>query len=540
VARLSPRFLCGKVVSVGSAPVSFASGQGAPSRPHSADLVIASRDLPVQTGEQTETLFHRGSIPGNRIAAISSVMARNSAIWVGACDASEGPGLPFTQGRFTFEPVPVTEPERLASQEQFCNETLWPLYHDIVAHPEFRRSTWEAYRDVNERIADRIATTASHGAAVWVLDHSLQLLPGMLRTRRPDCRIGFFLDIPFPPMELLSHLPWHREILTGLLGADLVGFQLPRHLQNFTESVQAAFGHPVHPAGLHVDGRHLRTGTYPMAVDTRALARFAASPEASEQARSIRTLLGNPGLLLLAFDQLDCTAGIVERLSAFEQLVKAKDIDPRETVLFQIAITSPDQDEYKSKMRDDIDRLVGRINGDAARFGHPPIIYVHSPGPDINLAGLYRAADVLLSTPLRDGMSLSAKEYVACRSSDEGAVVLSALSGATAEMSSAYQVNPYDLEASMECIREALRETAEDRANRMRVLREHVGYNDLARWAQQFLRDLGAPTQDVPCPNEVPTPGATEKALIAGWLKSYPATLRRGASHLGGSAASRS
>jgi trehalose 6-phosphate synthase len=487
-------------------------------------LVVVSYQLPVHTAEQVEPVFHRGSTPGNRINALAAGMRHQRATWVGGCHVTDGPGVPFSQGQLDFEPVLLSCAERAACDE-FCHHTLWPLYHDIIAHPEFRQSGWAGYETVNRHFADRIVEVAEPGAAVWILDHHLQLVPALLRERRPDLRIGIFIDIPFPPMELLYHLPWHRELLQGLLGADLLGFQLPRHQQNFIEAAQVTFGHPVHPGGLHLGTRHLRTATYPMAVQTRALSLVAAQPEAAEQAQTIRALLGNPRVLLLAFDQLDCTAGIHERLQAFEDLIKRRELDPRDTVLVQIATTSDEEGVGNSKMRDDIDRLVGRINGDAARFGHPPVIYVHSTGADATMAGLYRAADVLLSTPLRDGMSLAAKEYIACRQADDGAVVLSTLSGAAEQLTSAYEANPYDLEALKACLLRAVHSTAEDRATRMRALRKQVADNDLARWAYRFLRDLGSHTSEVSCSGSQSHP--TLDLPLVDRVKGYPSALRR-------------
>ncbi len=483
-------------------------------------LIVVSRDLPIQDRGQLESVFHRGSTPGNRIEAITAAMHQQTATWVGGW---HGPGSDedgFTRGRFTFEPVVIAD-EGESVEGEFSSQTLWPLYHDIIAHPDFPRAGWEAYQDLNRRFADRILEVSLPNSEVWLLDHHLQLVPAMLRAARSDLRIGFFLDIPFPPLELLYHLPWHRRILEGLLGADLVGFQAVRHQQNFVEAVQAAFGHPSHPAGLHLGSRHLRTGTYPLSVDTATLRQLATEEEVDEEAKLTRARLGDPELLMLAFDPLDCTAGIIERLRAFEELVREKEIDPHQTVLVQIATTSPDQDGGQCAMRDDIDRLVGRINGDAARYGHPPVIYVHSTGSDTRMAALYRAADILLCTPLRDGMSLSAKEYVACRVSDDGAVVLSTLSGAAQQLTSAYHVNPYDLGASKIALLRAIRDSPEQRAARMRPMRQQVVNHDLRRWSQRFLRELASRTREIPCPNPS-TERARDLRLLRDQLKGAP------------------
>ena len=296
--------------------------------------------------------------------------------------------------------------------------TLWPLYHDVVAKPEFHREWWDAYVTVNQRFADAAAEVAAEGATVWVQDYQLQLVPAMLRELRPDLRIGFFLHIPFPPAELFSQLPWRRQILEGLLGADLVGFQLsgraPRTSSGWSAS---ASGHKTHRDTVYLpDGRVVQAEGVPD-LDRRRGLRGAGPLRAGARrgpARSAREL-GNPTKVFLGIDRLDYTKGIYARLRAFSELIADGDFTVEDAVFVQVATPSRERVDQYRRLRDDIDRLVGRINGDLGRIGRPAISYLHSSFPREEMAALYRAADIMVVTPFRDGMNLVAKEYVACR-----------------------------------------------------------------------------------------------------------------------------
>jgi trehalose 6-phosphate synthase len=388
-------------------------------------------------------------------------------------------------------PVPLSAEEIEDFYEGFSNGTLWPLYHDVVAKPAFHREWWDAYVAVNRRFAARAAELAAEGGMVWVHDYQLQLVPALLREARPDLRIGFFLHIPFPPTELFLQLPWRRQILEGLLGADLVGFQRPGGAQNFVRLVRQRVGHKTHRDHVFLpEGRTVEADAFPISIDYQGLEELSRSPAVIERAKEIREQLGDPEHLLLGVDRLDYTKGIYTRLRAFGELLADGRLDVEDAVFLQVATPSRERvDEYR-RLRDEIDRLVGHINGDYGRIGRPAISYMHTSFPREEMAAMFRAADIMVVTPLRDGMNLVAKEYVACRADDDGALVLSEFAGAADELKQAYLVNPYDINGMKSAILQAIEAKPRDLRRRMRAMRKTVKENDVVAWAASFIGRL--------------------------------------------------
>ena len=373
-------------------------------------------------------------------------MRANSGAWIGWPGDTGGDLDSFVDDGLTLVPVGLSEQEVAEFYEGFSNDTLWPLYHDLVAKPSFHREWWDSYVRVNQRFADAAAKYAAKNAMVWVQDYQLQLVPAMLRELRPDLRIGFYLHIPFPPAELFSQLPWRRQVLEGLLGADLVGFQLSGAAQNFVRLVRQRVGHKTHRDQVYLpDGRIVLAKAFPISIDAKGFEELARSEEVAERAEQIREDLGRPKKVFLGIDRLDYTKGIYARLRAFSELIADGHFTVEDVVFVQVATPSRERVDQYRKLRDDIDRLVGRINGDLGRIGRPAISYLHSSFPREEMAALYRAADIMVVTPFRDGMNLVAKEYVACRYDDDGALVLSEFAGASNELRQAYLVNPYDI-----------------------------------------------------------------------------------------------
>jgi trehalose 6-phosphate synthase len=328
----------------------------------------------------------------------------------------------------------------------------------------------------------------------------------MLRTLRPDLRIGFYLHIPFPPAELFQQLPWRRQILEGLLGADLVGFQLPGAAQNFVRLVRQRVGHKTHRDLVYLpDGRTVRAAPFPISIDAAGFEEMARSAAVVERAQEIREALGNPKKVFLGVDRLDYTKGIYARLRAFAELMGEGHIDVEDAVFVQVAVPSREQVEQYRILRDEIERLIGRINGDHGRIGRPAIHYLHSSYPREEMAAMYRAADVMVVTPYRDGMNLVAKEYVACRYEDDGALVLSEFAGAADELRQAWLVNPYDINGMKSALLEAYRADDKEVARRMKAMRKQVTQHDVKAWAASFMTELS----DVGTHGkEVRTPGA--------------------------------
>jgi trehalose 6-phosphate synthase len=458
----------------------------------SAFVVVANR-LPVDRVVDDDGSVSWRTSPGGLVTALEPVMRRSHGAWVGWHGAADETLDTFEDDGLTLVPVPLSAGEVEEYYEGFSNGTLWPLYHDAVAPPAYHREWWDSYVAVNQRFADRAAEVAEEGATVWVQDYQLQLVPQMLRSQRPDLRIGFFLHIPFPPAELFQRLPWRKQILAGLLGADLVGFQLRGGAQNFLRLVRQHVGHKSHRETVYLpDGRTVTAGAYPIAIDAAELEELARQPETVERARQIRADLGDPEIMLLGVDRLDYTKGIVQRIRAVGELMAEGRLDQANTGFIQVATPSRERVEEYRRLRDDIDMLVGRLNGDLGTIGNPPITYLHSSFPKSEMAALYSAADVMVVTPLRDGMNLVAKEYVACRTRGDGALVLSEFAGAAQELTQAYLVNPYDINGLKDKLMQAVQAPPRDATRRMRAMRKQVFEYDISRWAGRFLDDLRA------------------------------------------------
>jgi trehalose 6-phosphate synthase len=457
----------------------------------SADLVIVANRLPVDRVTLPDgTPGWRGS-PGGLVTAVEPIMRANDGVWIGWPGGTETGLEPFEYDGMVLDPISLTEEEIGSFYEGFSNGTLWPLYHDLIAKPEFHREWWDAYVDVNRRFAERAAARAAENATVWVHDYQLQLVPQLLRELRPDLRIGFYLHIPFPPAELFQQLPWRRQVLEGLLGADLVGFQLPGGAANFVRLVRQRVGHKTHRDLVYLpDNRTVRAASFPISIDYKGFEKLAKSDSVRERAAAIRQALGNPTMVFLGIDRLDYTKGIHARLRAFSELIRDGEFDVDDAVFVQVATPSREQVEEYRVLRDDIDRLVGHINGDLGRIGRPAISYLHSSYPREEMAALYCAADIMVVTPYRDGMNLVAKEYVACRYDADGALVLSEFAGAAAELRQAWLVNPYDLNGMKAALLEAYHADKKDRSRRMRAMRKTVRQADVAAWAKGFLDEL--------------------------------------------------
>jgi trehalose 6-phosphate synthase len=391
-----------------------------------------------------------------------------------------------------LRPVALSKTERDSFYLGFANATLWPLYHDAVRTPRFERTWWDAYVSINARFARAAAQEAGGGARVWVHDYQLQLVPKMLRDLRPDLRIGYFLHIPFPPRELFMQLPWRREIIEGLLGADLVGFQVPGAASNFSEVARQLVDVGGTSSLIEHASRHVRVGAFPISVDASHLIERSRKPAVQERAREIRAGLGDPDLIMLGVDRLDYTKGIDRKMRAVGELFADGRLQAGRHVLVQIAVPTRENDAHYQQERHHLEQLVGEINGRFGEVGHPVIQYLNQSVSNDELISLYLAADILLVTPLRDGMNLVAKEYVATRTDGRGRLILSEFAGAAAELKEAILVNPHDTENMKAAVAEALDLDEADARSRMNALRGVVQRHDVHHWAKTFLVALQA------------------------------------------------
>jgi trehalose 6-phosphate synthase len=407
---------------------------------------------------------------------------------------------PFELDGMRLRPVNLSPDEVERYYEGFSNSSLWPLYHDAIETPAYRRSWWESYRRVNQRFAEATADQAAEGGTVWVQDYQLQLVPAMLRALRPDLKIGFFLHIPFPPVELFMQLPRRAEILRGLLGADLVGFQRPLAAQNFLRLTRHLLGLRPRGAGVEVDSRIVHAAAFPISIDVAEIEGLAASPLVRARAEQIRAELGEPKTVILGVDRLDYTKGIEQRFKAYRELLAEDRLSVPETVMVQVATPSRERVEHYQALRVKVEREVGRINGDYGRVGVPAVHYLHQSYSRSELVALYCAADVMMVTPLRDGMNLVAKEYVAARVDLGGALVLSEFAGAAGELRQAFLCNPHDLQSVKDSLLRAVQVDQSEASRRMRAMRRHLRAHDVRHWANSFLSALGVPTTALPNP----------------------------------------
>jgi trehalose-6-phosphate synthase len=343
---------------------------------------------------------------------------------------------------------------------------------------------------VNERFARSAARAAAPDGKVWIHDYQLQLVPAMVRQRLPDSRIGFFLHIPFPPVDIFERLPWRRQVLEGLLGADYIGFQTRRAVLNFAAAAREISGAQGPASSLEYDGRHIRAQAVPISVDVAQSRAAGSSPEAQAAGERLSEDLGKPEHIILGVDRLDYTKGIDLRLRAFEVMLQRHPELRGKVSFIQIAVPSrEDVGEYQT-IRRRVEEMVGRINGRFARASWTPVHYLYRSYSFEDLVGAYLAADVMMVTPLRDGMNLVALEYVATRPENRGALILSEFAGAAERLPDALIVNPYDLDALAETLHTAVMMEPEDQARRMARLRRAVTRWDVHSWARQNIEAI--------------------------------------------------
>jgi trehalose 6-phosphate synthase len=462
-----------------------------------ADLVVVANRLPVDRVVEADGEATWRRSPGGLVTALEQVMKTVDGAWIGWAGK---PGLdvePFDFDGTRLVPVELSEQELGDYYEGFSNGTIWPLYHDVIATPVYKRSWWDAYVRVNRRFAQAAAENVAEGGFVWVQDYQLQLVPQLLRELRPDIVIGYFHHIPFPAYGLYSQLPWRRQVLEGLLGADVIGFQRAADAGNFQRSVRRVLRHPTKGDTISVpqgDGssRTVIAKPYPISIDAQSFIEMAQQPDVQARAREIREQLGNPEKVVLGVDRLDYTKGIRHRLKAFGELLDDGRVKVGEVTLVQVASPSRPGVEAYQELRDEIELMVGRIDGDHDTMHHTAVRYLHQGFPREEMVAMYLAADIMLVTALRDGMNLVAKEYVAVRTDNRGVLILSEFAGAADELRSALLVNPHDIDGMKELILRAIDMPVAEQSRRMRSMRRRVLEHDVERWGRLFLADADA------------------------------------------------
>jgi trehalose 6-phosphate synthase/phosphatase len=457
-------------------------------------LLIVSNRLPV-SATVAEGQVRLTTASGGLATGLRPWHERTGGLWIGWPGALAGVS-PDDRAAVDRElaaraivPVHLSHEQVERYYHGFANRVLWPLFHYLIDRVPVDAAGWEAYTDVNRTFAEAVAREYRTGDTIWVHDYQLMLLPAMLRERLPEARIGFFLHIPFPSSEVFRVLPWRRHILDGLLGADLIGVHTFSYMRHFIASLLHVESVEADVDRVRVGDRVATVGVFPMGIDAEQFATLARDPGVHAHAAAIRRDAGGRRIIL-GVDRLDYTKGIPRRLHAIERLL-AREPALADTVRFiQVAVPSRGEVDSYQKFKRQVEEAVGRINGACGTLRSTPVQYVHQSVSMRELVALYSAADVMLVTPLRDGMNLVAKEFVASRGDDDGVLVLSEFAGAAAELDGAVVVNPYDVEAVAASIRHALVMPAAERRARMHAMRRRVADADIHAWASGFLDRL--------------------------------------------------
>jgi trehalose 6-phosphate synthase/phosphatase len=447
-------------------------------------LMIVSNRLPFTMSRTRRGAERRRSV-GGLVSALDPVLRERGGTWVGWPGSELRPGETMEQADdpYRIAPVSLSETEVRHYYHGFSNGALWPLFHSFPSRTSFERSDWDAYVAVNDRFARVAVSSAGDAELAWIHDYQLMLAGGAIRRWQPDLRLAFFLHIPFPPYDVYRLLPWDREVLLGVLACDLVGFHVSGYAQNFLDCVERRLGDRVDRDAMVIEhgNRTVKVVATPIGVD------FDRYSEAARAAAAGPVAAPDRERIVLGVDRLDYTKGIPERMRAFERLLEVHPQHRGRATLLQLAVPSRAQvAEYRALKRR-IDELVGRINGRFATAEWSPIRYLYRELPFEELAALYRDAPVALVTPLRDGMNLVAKEYVACQVADPGVLVLSRLAGAAETMREALLVNPYNIDETAQALHRALLMDESERRSRVTALRRRERRDDVYAWVDSFL-----------------------------------------------------
>ncbi|MFJ2620901.1 trehalose-6-phosphate synthase [Glutamicibacter sp. NPDC087344] len=460
-----------------------------------SDFVVVANRLPVDriTNPDGTQGFRRS--PGGLVTALEPVMAASDGAWVGWHGGIDEELDSFENDGINLVPVPLSEDDLELYYEGFSNSTLWPLYHDVIVPPSYHRTWWDRYKKINQRFADAVLRIAAPNATVWVHDYQLQLVPRLLRLARPDLKIGFFLHIPFPAASLFAQMPWRKQILQGLAGADLVGFQRETDATNFLRCLRRftdyqTKGREATPSAGNDLQNKCRADAHPISIDYAQIQRLSRDPQIIARAAQMRQELGNPKTVMLGVDRLDYTKGIRHRLKAYGELLEDKQLTAGDVCLIQVASPSRENVGTYIELRDQVELMVGQITGQFDTISHTTLRYLHHSYPLKEMIALYLAADVLLVTALRDGMNLVAKEYVAAHQDGRGVLVLSEFTGAADQLTQSVLVNPHDIDGMKVKIMEAVNMDEAEQARRMRRMNHHLEEFDVAGWSERFLAEL--------------------------------------------------
>ncbi|QJX47536.1 bifunctional alpha,alpha-trehalose-phosphate synthase (UDP-forming)/trehalose-phosphatase [Hymenobacter taeanensis] len=455
--------------------------------------IIVSNRLPTKVQRTANGLTFQPS-EGGLATGLGSIYRAADNVWIGwpglvVSDPGEQQQVTQRLQADSMAPVFLTEREIQDYYEGFSNGTLWPTFHYFSEYALYEEVHWEAYVAVNRKFCEAVLELAGPDDTIWVHDYQLLLLPEMLRRERPSATIGFFLHIPFPSYELLRELPWGAELLEGMLGADLIGFHTFSYQRHFLSAVSHMLGYPNQSGQVETPSRLVLVDAFPMGIDFKQYAETANTEAVARQILAYREGF-REGRIVLSIDRLDYTKGIAQRLRAFEGLLQRHPEWHGKVSLLMVVVPSRDQVAQYQSLKEEIDELVGRLNAQFSTMSWTPIHYFYRSFPFEELVALYRLADIALVTPVRDGMNLVAKEYIACRNDERGVLILSERAGAAHELSDALLINPTDTNHLVEALNEALLMPEEEQGRRMGHLRALVEQYDVFAWTKLFMDRL--------------------------------------------------
>ena len=466
--------------------------------------IIISNRLPLQLKIHENSIETTPSV-GGLATGMKSVHSSNNSLWIGWSGLTEESYDDNLQKKIDKAlkdhqcvGVSLTKKDINGFYYGFSNNTLWPLFHYFMEYTEFEKSTWESYQSVNQKFADIVLENLEDGDTVWVHDYQLLLLPQMIRKKKANVSIGFFLHIPFPSYEVFRTIPCREELLKGMLGADLIGFHTYDYERHFLSSVQRILGHEISFNNINLDTRIVKVDSFPMGIDYEKFNNAAkkhnqlSKKEKSEIQQEIDKHLTNvnEAKLILSIDRLDYTKGIANRLRAFEYFLEKYPEFKGRARLVMLAVPSRSKVPQYQKLKNEIDQLVGRINGKFAEVSWTPIWYFYRSMPFENLIDLYTSSEVALLTPIRDGMNLVAKEYVASKVDKKGVLILSEMTGASNEMSEALIINPNNFEEIADTLKYALEMPEEEQIKRNTALQKRLKRYNVEKWANDFMNAL--------------------------------------------------
>ncbi|HTT75417.1 MAG TPA: trehalose-6-phosphate synthase [Candidatus Binataceae bacterium] len=456
-------------------------------------LIVVSNRAPIRVIRR-DSEDHIEPTVGGVGSTFLRLLERRGGCWIAWSGGQNTPQrlkLPAQNPLFDLVFIKLSEREVAEYYWSMSNRGIWPLMHFMTPNCHFNARHWTTYHKVNEAFAEVAAGEAAPGDALWIQDFHLALTPAMVRRRSSELSIGLFWHVPFPPEQIFRILPWRAEFLRGMLGSDLIGFHIPSYATHFLNCCESILGTEVDRArGIVVNGqRQVRVGAFPLGIPVDYFEGMARSEPVRERVQRLRRSLRTPHVLL-GVDRLDYTKGICERILGFERFLEENAKFHRRVTLVLIAVPSRTRVADYVQLKREVDEQIGRITGRFSSEGWVPIRYLYTQfGPE-ELIAYYTASDIALLTPLRDGMNLVAKEYIASHPDDDGTLILSEFAGAAEELPEALLVNPYDIDQIAARIKEALTMSEEMKQTRMRALRRRVHSNNLERWSSAFLQEL--------------------------------------------------